>query len=516
MYKPKKIVLPLFLFIMFISFFILSFQVFAVELRPVDNISYYRAFNFYTLQFSNDNQNKYLFNFFKSINFDIKQYLLDNSDLSPQVINDGVISFNDYYPVTSYYNNYDLYSGGDGWGVNFRIYNPTFTSFEFKNGSYQFNSGTSTIATYTHTCRIYSDSPLFDTMKVRCDLGSGTESLSGFNHVNLLSIYYQASNELFNPPSQASSPVGVPGISFPFTHPGEIFTSEQYQFLGYEYFDNNLFFGGGNPLYSGYSYFTNTFEYGPPFTNDYERLYLYGNTKCAIQPKFDPQSFVPGNYQFFIKPIDPAQVRSVDFYQFIIYKDIYSAPLNQDFRDSSSQSDAVLFKSALSKNMFSFNAEFKSVNNIMRIQISYNMLESGRGVNFYYNKTIFTSNCSLSGNDSIGRDENGNDISFLFGEVITNQPWYQDVLDLIMSFFSFLWDIILFIINLFNILISSFKTLGKYILDALSYLASLASFFSLIGTSIGYLFSVVPAQVYLAFITILTLSGLVWLVRIIF
>lgn len=104
------------------------------------------------------------------------------------------------------------------------------------------------------------------------------------NPIQFLTAFYQ-SNFVLNYSGSSSSNRNVyfNNIHF-YDSLDTYYTSSDYEYLGYKYFDKKPVYGSGVPLYPGIAYFTNSFKYGSPYTNDYDSIIYNNNQKCYFSP----------------------------------------------------------------------------------------------------------------------------------------------------------------------------------------------------------------------------------------
>ena len=519
-----------FIFIITMTSFLFSFNVFAVENHPVNNLSYGNYLNLYNLQYDDREISQRYFNFLK-----------DNS--LHDIIFGNIESYNCEYPSycltrhmydSSYFirlfgrstddnNHYNLDNG-----IGFQIVvdtsddrdlskslsnNGTFYTLDVSSTSdygfvyYNFtlivNEDNSYSVNFTGSNRRRSGETFLDLTLHRSDL------------VQFLSAFYE-SNFYFD--STGVSPFAFQGIQF--YGDSNIYTDSSYQYLGRYYFDNNLYFGAGTPLYPGRSYFTNTFDYGVPFTSDFSNVYVSYLSQCFFAPtskflnEYSPNSD-NDNLNLYFKSLYPTykddfrgNIRSIVFYDssYISHSSIKSL-VDSGF--------AEITDLDVSLGLVSYLPNLLSQDSILYLKYESTVINSSYdSLAIYYNPLYWNLNCQANGaGDFTIKNYDGEDITInpnFVDDTDKSFKWYN----LLEKVLSSIYDSIVFIGDLMSSLIELFGRFLSYVWDAITDLLSLFSnFFGFIGAAFTLFYLCMPPVVVSTLNIIFVISGLILIIK---
>lgn len=505
--------------VVFSSLFLFNFNVFAVEQYSLDNYTYYYYFNFYSMQFDNREVAQRYFTFFKSIDFDLYNYVLDH--ISSSTLSRYSFNKNDNYYIRvvglnsqdNIYSQYDYTSGIDfilntgvnsGSSCNMYI-TSNGTAFKLKRNYIQSCGGTS----IRFNLKVdYLGNPTLTLVDYAYDKSL---ELTFDNPIHLLSYFFQSNFYLNYKDGEANRPVGFTNIKF-FSD-SSLYTSKDYKYLGYEYFDNHLYFGAGSPLYPGRNYFINKFEFGDPYNDKYGLVYTNSSSVCT----FAPTSILLSDYenihssnleQFYIK--NTSNSLSTKFnYSVHVFRD--KTYYSRDFDPNNYDSDNIRYNLLSGNgNLSTFNPRLFGNDSLVRVE-AHN--DTNTSVAIYYNKKYWNYSCSSESDKSFKIiNSEGEELEVFPGNFNSDNG---GIFSFFESIVDFVYKLINILISLFNKLIESVKSLFIYINESISTLNSFNDFFVFVGSSITLFYSLMPAVVIKVFNVILVLSGVILIFRII-
>lgn len=285
---------------LFISCLFISFNVYALDdvNLSLDNLSYGNYLNMYNLQFDQRDIAQRYYNFL--INTDLHAYIFGHFDFTTKCYSD---CFYSYYESYNYFisihglnapenNEYDLSEG-----INFSLYVQK-NGGQFSTNSYIRVVGDSTnlylkasdyYMTFKFNLLIDDDGVINLSIKSKYQLSNSNPivNITLDNPIQFLTAFYQ-SNFVLNYFNADVLNLKTRNIYFNNIHFYDslttYYTSSDYEYLGYKYFDSKPVFGTGVPLYPGIAYFQNSFKYGPPYTDDYNYFIFNNSKKCYLAP----------------------------------------------------------------------------------------------------------------------------------------------------------------------------------------------------------------------------------------
>lgn len=507
--------------------FLFSFNVFAVENHPVNNLSYGNYLNLYNLQYDDREIAQRYFNFLK-----------DNS--LHDIIFGNINSYGCEYPKpclekymydldyfislfglsTDSENHYNLSNG-----INFMLFLDPNSDYDF--GKKFFNNGTFynlKISAKTHYYYnfklIVNEDGTYSITQGHSTYNSSQTDIFDISYqksdvLNLLSAFYESN---FYIDSTGVSPFGFHGIQF--YGDSNIYIDSSYQYIGRNYFDNNLYFGAGTPLYPGRSYFTNTFDYGVPFTSDFSNVYVSYLSQCFFAPtskflnEYSPNSD-NDNLNLYFKSLYPTykddfrgNIRSIVFYDssYISHSSIKSL-VDSGF--------AEITDLDVSLGLVSYLPNLLSQDSILYLKYESTVINSSYdSLAIYYNPLYWNLNCQANGaGDFTIKNYDGEDITInpnFVDDTDKSFKWY----DLLEKVLSSIYDSIVFIGDLMSSLIDLFGRFLSYVWDAITDLLSLFSnFFGFIGAVITLFYLCMPPVVVSTLNIIFVISGLILIIK---
>lgn len=530
MYKLKRIISYIFLFIS--SFFIFKFNVFAYDQIVIDNLTYYNYLNFYNLEFSDNPIAQKFIGFFKNIDWDLANFIkINRPDSSYLFDNPYIISFNAHY-TSNENNEYLFYSTNDNiYALEFSVC--TFES-DFKGLEYTFDTynlkikrvSNSDNCKYSEKFRLYyhSDTDLFTINDYY--IGVGSFNWSNFEFGRAISQVFGAvfqTNFMISPNMNVlNGPVMLIGSKL--LNEQDFKSIENRTFLGSNWFIEHLFLGGGNVLYSGYSYFTGLFNYGIPYTSDYDTFYIDGLTSCILkpmQPYYDNLNIVKtNNYdRLFFKYDNPSLSQISD--ELNIFKFHDKSDISSYFKEEDLDIDVIYtFKNSNNVNSVSsdlFTYSYPDDIEVIRLNFSYNKYRAGNALIGYYNKNYFNKVCfpTLSTSEaSIYDSFSGDTWFFNVGGIEQNQSILDVILDAIGNFLDLIIESLISIKNAFSKLLNSLLSLLTYLFDMVGNILQFNVIFSFVGSVLVSFFGAMPNSVNIFFQVIFYLSILAIILKI--
>lgn len=524
-----------YLFVVILSFFLYNFSVNAVEQKAVNTLPYYNFLNFYNLQYSKNPISNKFYNYLDSINFNIYELLYNEDPIISFSTNFNTFSTRSIISNSDYLISFDCgyISNSDSIDYLFSSNSLCFNLYtfpdnisqnlEYSDSQYSLLFKGKNISKFSYSIHYNSSTDTFDlsySKDTYQDFNNLTFSLGSSSSISqFFGAYYQSS---FGPigfdSDTLQTPVGVSSILIN----GRYYTSSDYKYLGYDFFDNNLVFGSGQPLYPAYSYFTNDFPYGPPYTEDFNKSYLYGNYVMVLKPTsallndFDNIHSL-GLDKIYFKYTDPLLSSSSDFIYSVVYNDAQGLANSFDTKECSNCKKYNPY--SLGNDFLKLSLDINSIDNYILFRLSNNFLRAGNSMIIYYPNKYFTLSTSLVVNSSnmTIKDEFGNDLDISVGDFIDSDvPWYQSIFDSLGSFLSFLLEIFANLSRLFKSLYSSISDLFVYIGDSFSILSGFNQFFIFIGSTISLFFNSMPILVQNSLFVIFIITGLIIVFKLIF
>lgn len=510
----KFIALKIYILIFF-SFFISLTNVHAVEQYYVNNSAYGAVLNLYNLQYSQDPKSQAVFNFFESIDYDLAGWLAgysNNSTVQDYLSGDFFISLTlsplgITYPATD-----GIYQLGNNENIAtfyITLFSTGDTVPELKR------SGTNYIFDKIPSDRIgvyISINMETNEITIIHNPSSNPGYVEFTNLTLLLNYFYQSNKPLLFAENVVGSPVFINGIVF--SGDNNFYTSQNYQYLGYEYFDNDLVISEATGLYSFYNYITGNFNFGEPFTTDYKKLNVYGDTLCVAKPR---DNYI-ANYDtiknsnddnFYFKRISKIHASTKLELFYIKYPSFVK--LSQNINVDTNTDNSIIVNKIISDKdkLHKFRVDFDSVDNVILFRPTYNYTRADDGITLFYKQNYFTVNCTLvkTSNNFTFVDEYGISTNISIGDVSQNQNWYDYILDGFSSIINFVLESFIFVADLVSKLTLSIKNFGNYIVQAFSSIGDLSSSISVIGGNISLFFSSMPSLVRNTIIAIFILSS---------
>ncbi len=520
------------LIVVFASFFFINVN--AVTEVALDNLSYADYLNIYNLQFDEREIAQKYYNFLTTTNLhDFLFANVDNFGLSGQM-NPQNFYFdyvNDSYFIsllglsTDGNNHYNLSNG-----IPFNIYLSFSDGKSAAFNSYLSNSGTifrlyvSPGYKYRYFPFIlYLDSDNNFKIKTRSSLrydnvlSDNIIDLKLQNPIQFLGAFYQSSFIVNYKDNVANVPVGFTSFHF-YNDLNKYYTSKDVKYLGHEYFDNNVYFGAGVPLYPAYSIFTNSFEFGEPYTSDFNHMY-FGNQECYFAPTqkllndydnlhssgednlwftFNDSMFVLGDSG--LNPLD----KSLSFSYFSvsdlkIFNSNYSYVGDTDFIK---KYDVRLnIKDYSNGKFFKLSPELINLNSILRFSAG----DSGHTLSIYYKKDLWNYTCATGSNEFTLELSDG---STLTGKNSSLSDSSSN--NFFTSFINSISDFLGSALSYFIRFVSSLTGFAKIVIDCFVKLFEIfGSFFIFVGSSISLMFGCFPDVVVETFKIILIFTSLI-------
>lgn len=540
MKKVKNYILAI--IIVFTSFFVSIKGVSGTTQFTINNATYLNYLNFYNLEFSDNVIAQKYFQFFEMINWDLADIIRHQDSYISERMNNYLwyISFD--RPVTyihhRYYdsddnNNYNFYlednNGIYNLGFTFNFYNypdsldsKFYYNFDMLDLRFTLNS----FKEWFFTIEYNSNT---DSFSVYRPSGSGDDTKNkihslGYSFSQAFGAFYQSNFYLQHNEDSASIPIEIYGSSLYPNFSDTLKSREERSFIGSEYFSNNLMMGAGEPWYPAYTYITGKKEFGEPYTNDYSKIYVYGNSQCVFTPKdelINDYANIHSNKteKFYMKPIIPYQTKDNDFMLLFTFDNMEKVSdviilSDEEITDAPYKRFSQL--SLANKDGRTFTPLLDDRDDVVLVRLSYTPGSGNAGQTLFYNHNYWEGECSLLGQDINYTDEHGNPISVLPGGVEDNRdkPWYEPIGDAIVSIVEFFVDSITVISDLFSRLGSSIKNFGGRITSAISHIGTLFSPISFIGANITLFFDSIPPIVLNTFIAIFSISGLAIIIKI--
>lgn len=520
------------LIVVFASFFFINVN--AVTEVALDNLSYADYLNIYNLQFDEREIAQRYYNFLTTTN--LHDFLFANVDKFYLWYQDNPAPFYYDYVNVPYFislkglstdgnNHYDLSNG-----IPFNIYLSVSDGKSVDFDSYLSNSGTifSLVVSPGYKYRyfpfiLYLDSDNNFNIKSRASysydnvLKDNIIDLKLQNPIQFLGAFYQSSFTVNYKDNVANVPVGFTSFHF-YNDLNKYYTSKDVKYLGYEYFDNNVYFGAGVPLYPAYSIFTNSFEFGEPYTSDFNHMY-FGNQECYFAPTqkllndydnlhssgednlwftFNDSMFVLGDSG--LNPLD--KYLSFSYFSVSdlkIFNSNYSYVGDTDFIK---KYDVRLnIKDYSNGKFFKLSPELINLNSILRFSAG----DSGHTLSIYYKKDLWNYTCATGSNEFTLELSDG---STLTGKNSSLSDSSSD--NFFTSFINSISDFLGSALSYFIRFVSSLTGFAKIVIDCFVKLFEIfGSFFIFVGSSISLMFGCFPDLVVETFKIILIFTSLI-------
>lgn len=520
------------LIVVFSSFFFINVN--AVTEVALDNLSYANYLNIYNLQYDDRDIAQKYYNFLINTNLhdfifaNLKEFKLD-SDSAPgynQYINYNQEVNNPYFisllGLSATNNLYDLSNG-----IYLNLYLPfSRTGFNegiFTNFSYLDSSGTifnlhlqayDTVALFKLNLYLDDDGSFkIKPVIMRDYVHSVIIDLTLQNPIQFLGAFYQSSFTLNYKDNTANVPVGFTSFHF-YNDLNNYYTSKDFKYLAYNYFDHNVYFGAGVPLYPAYSIFSNSFEFGDPYTSDFNHLY-FGNQECY----FAPTSKLLNDYDSIhnsgddnlwftfndnMVSIDNLFSKRFSFSYFSI-SDLNI--LNSSYSYSGDTDFIKKFDVSLKIDVYSNGKFYKlspyliNLNSILRFSAG----DSNHSLSIYYKKDLWNYTCATGSNEFTLDLGDGSNFTGNNGS-LTDSSSDNVLTSLIDSVGNFFGSFLSYFINF----ISSLSGLAKLVIDCFVSLFNIfGSFFIFVGNSIFIMFSCFPSVVVETFKIIIIFTSLI-------
>lgn len=526
--------------ILLIPIFILSFlfcikNTYAVQQMTFNNTAYNNYFNFHSLEFSNNAINKRYYQYFKNIDFNI----YDNLPNEAKILLENkkwFISFSSFYNSLSTFE-YDLSSTDttkypNGYGLDFyiiyidnqvfddnkpfieynneqihlkNIYDPKHNTYKFIKLGLSYDPVSDIFSYYQNIYYNLGQYYFYIQDLSSYDLKYKYKNLGSLNADIFTSVFYQSNFYINYEDNELSIPFSADLINL--NQSGLYQRYSDRPFLGGDTLSNMLLLGDGQPLYAGYDYFTGNFNYGKPYTNDYDRVYLYGNTNCYLKANNDYFNSTESEKILYVKysnilssstdKLFIARYNNIaDFNEFVNYDDPPSNVLVKSYDTSTllSKKDFIKPYIPLTDN-----------DDILEFAMSRNNLNMSNSLVIYYNKNIYQYSCIV--------DDNTDEVAFIDGSTYIkgDRVGSNSIVDKLNNIYTFLLNMFNQIKTLFSKIANGFITLGGYIQGIFEDLLTFTSSFTFIGASITLFFSQMPV-IFIAFFTIaftITILGII-------
>lgn len=524
------------LIMVFASFFFVNVN--AVTEIALDNLSYANYLNIYNLQFDDREIAQKYYNFLTTTNLhdflfaNLEKFKLDKISTSSDI---NYIDFSEidnpyFISLLGLSANDNLYDLSDG--IYFKLYLPfdriKFDSGVFTRWSYISASGTVFNLHFNfyddisvNKLRLFLDNDgvfKIEPVSLRSKIRSASPiDFSTQNPIQFLGAFYQSNFTLNYKDNTANVPVGFTSFHF-YNDFNKYYTSKDVKYFRYEYFDNNVYFGAGVPLYPAYSIFTNSFEFGEPYTSDFNHMY-FGNQECYFAPTqkllndydnlhssgednlwftFNDSMFVLGDSG--LNPLD--KYLSFSYFSVSdlkIFNSNYSYVGDTDFIK---KYDVRLnIKDYSNGNFFKLSPELINLNSILRFSAG----DSGHTLSIYYKKDLWNYTCATGSNEFSLELSDG---SILTGKNSSLSDSSSD--NFFTSFINSISDFLGSALSYFIRFVSSLTGFAKIVIDCFVKLFEIfGSFFIFVGSSISLMFGCFPDVVVETFKIILIFTSLI-------
>lgn len=515
------------LIMVFASFFFVNVN--AVTEVALDNLSYADYLNIYNLQFDDREIAQKYYNFLTTTN--LHDFLFANVDnfglsvqLNPQNFYYDYV--NDSYFIsllglsTDGNNHYNLSNG-----IPFNIYLSFSDGKSVDFDSYLSNSGTifrlyvSPGYKYRYfPFTLYLDSD--NNFKIKTRTSNRFDNVYSDNIIDLklqnpiqfLGAFYQSSFTVNYKDNVANVPVGFTSFHF-YNDLNKYYTSKDAKYLGYDYFDNNVYFGAGVPLYPAYSIFTNSFEFGDPYTSGFNHIY-FGNNQCYFAPTqkllndYDNLHSSGEDSLWFTYTDRKASFDWFNYSSTISYFSISDLGIFDSNYSYVSDTDSI--------KKYNFVLDYSKYSNGKFLKLSPNLINLNSIIRFsvdnydqqfviYYKKDLWNYTCATGSNEFTLELSDG---STLTGKNSSLSDSSSD--NFFTSFINSISDFLGSALSYFIRFVSSLTGFAKIVIDCFVKLFEIfGSFFIFVGSSISLMFGCFPDVVVETFKIILIFTSLI-------